>query len=861
MKPIKNICQSLRNVMTLGVFTLGFLPIWSEEKEQQLTPQEDSLAHFVRNIVTFNQMFSQEKVYLHFDNTGYFMGETIWFKAYVVNPMTNRPNILSRVLHVEFVTPEGRVLQSHKLKIENGQCCGQIPLSEVLHPGFYEVRAYTSVMLNWEGAPYFSRVFPIFNPPQTEGKGMYETPRIRQLSHTERLPGLREKAPKTDRLNIHFFPEGGELVTGLSCNIAFKATDKHGNPVNVKGTVFTREGQAVTQIQSVHEGMGRFELTPQSGESYYVELENEEQKKKRFELPKALPKGYNMTVNNLDEDSLYIHFAGSQSADLTRALGMTLMGRGRVIMFDRIKWKDDNTASFSIPKTMLVDGVNQITLFDTHGRVYADRLVFKHPERSVNFSLVGKKDFYHPKEKVEMKFKVTDTEGNPLRTYFSLAVRDADTGTPINETNGGNIAANLLLGSEVRGHIHDIDYYFKANDRIHREALDLLLATQGWRRYDWQQMTHPEEFEVKHPAEEGILVRGNLTSTYRNRTKDGINMKVYLYNRLGQSLVGSCITDSLGQFNFQSEDFYGRWIMNIITYDGDQPKEMNVNLTKLKSPVGRLFAQAETELFVKNEEQRVTAVVADSIKEYEEEERTHWENLLPNVEVEASKEWQSSFIRRWNNVIYDMEDERMRIDETGEHYLKEFYVWLMETNPYFNFTYSDTGTINATYKGRAVRFFVTRVGSGSRRLVDNSVAIDVESLSIHDIDAITISDKPNSEQAMLAQGAIDSLTNENPVFITIFVRKDYFRNKELKGYRKTKIQGFTPAYQFYMPDYSFADLPDEKDFRRTLLWEPYVLTDEQGEAVVSFYNSLICNRIKVNAETITFGGLMGSFEY
>ena len=158
----------------------------------------DSLAHFVRSIHTYNQLFPREQVYLHFDNTGYFMGETIWFKAYVVSPQGFKPTALSRVLHVELLTPEGRVLQTQKLKIENGQCHGHIPLAELLHAGFYEVRAYTAYMLNWKDAPVFSRVFPIFNAPKEQG--VYDTPRMVKVPHTERLPRMRMERPKSEKL-------------------------------------------------------------------------------------------------------------------------------------------------------------------------------------------------------------------------------------------------------------------------------------------------------------------------------------------------------------------------------------------------------------------------------------------------------------------------------------------------------------------------------------------------------------------------------------------------------------------------------------------------------------------------------------
>lgn len=860
---MKTFIQSCRTIIGCLLLVANGLPLCAQSEEkapQALSPQTDSLAHFVRNIVTYNSMFKQEKVYLHFDNTGYFMGETIWFKGYVVNPMSNRPNILSRVLYVELLTPEGRVLQSHKLKIENGQCSGQLSLKDLLHPGFYEVRAYTAVMLNWPDAPIFSRVFPIFHAPQTEGTDMYKDPFMTPIPQSERQPEMRAKQPKAEKINVQFFPEGGNLVQGVANQVAFKVTDKRGNSANINGTIYNSRREKVATTQTIHQGMGRFTLTPAEGESYLMEITDEKGKVHPFNLPIAEAKGYAMTVNNMHPQQLEINLAHNGRMDTTRALGLTVMCRGRVIQFEQIKWNGNSTTTLTIAKENLPEGINQLTLFDTEGRIYADRLFFIPPTHSIQFALNGKKAAYQPREMVEMNFKLTDNEGNPVRTMFSLAVRDADTDTPSNDANGGgSIAANLLLGSELKGYIHNLDYYLEADDEPHRLALDLLLCTQGWRRYDWEKMTHPNDFVVNYPAEEGILIRGNLTSSFRKRTKEGADIKVFLYNGAGRSLKGSCLSDSIGQFAFLSEDFNGRWIMNIQTYEDDKLKEMNVNLNKTPSPQGRPLADKEKELFLAKENDTKEFVEAeDSMKMYDEKGRVRWENLLPTVEVEEDREWRSELVRKWHNMIYEMEDERMRMDETGENYLVEFYRWLEQTNPYFQFDI-DTSKLTARYKGRPVRFFISRVGTDSW-LVEQDVSINVEDLTIHDVEAIAISDKPNVEMA-LARYGLDSVNHQgNTVIVSLFVRNDYFRHKEYKGVRRTKIQGFTPSLQFYQPDYSYADLPDERDFRRTLYWAPYVVTDTQGEAKVSFYNSPNCKRIKVSAETITFGGVMGSFK-
>lgn len=104
----------------------------------------------------------QEKVYLHFDQSDYFLEETIWFKAYITDE-SNRPTDISRILYVELVSPEGGVVDTFKGKIENGESCGQLHLDSAYLSGMFEVRAYTRYMMNFGEDNYFSRVFPVYD--------------------------------------------------------------------------------------------------------------------------------------------------------------------------------------------------------------------------------------------------------------------------------------------------------------------------------------------------------------------------------------------------------------------------------------------------------------------------------------------------------------------------------------------------------------------------------------------------------------------------------------------------------------------------------------------------------------------------
>lgn len=854
-----------RNAFLLLVLSFNFVGVGASPLSP-LSPT-DSLKRFVKSIYTYNYLFPREQVYLHFDNTGYFMGETIWFKAYVVNPEGLKPTAMSRVLYVELLTPEGRIVQQQKLKIEDGQCSGQIPLTELVHAGFYEVRAYTALMLNWEDEPIFSRVFPIFNTPKETG--IYSNPRMSKLPHSERLHDKRERLPKAESLNVEFFPEGGEMVEGLPATVFFKATDKQSNALKVTGRILNQKGKEICSFASRHEGIGRFVFTPEAGETYRAEITVDGKKNIRLlDLPTPQKQGIVMSVNNLRDDRTYIQLARSEGTDSTKALGMTVMCRGRVLMFREVNWQGGHTTMQEIEKGKLPEGVNQVTLFDTEGRIHAERLFFISPKQKKNISLVeGKTEGLIPKESLTMGFRATNKDGKPLATTFSLSVRDADTNTPTNGICGGSMMTNLLLGSELKGYIHDIDYYMESDDLDHRTDLDLLLCTQGWRKYDWKEMTRPQEFEVKHHIEEGIMVVGDLTSTIRNRKKKGVEIKVFLFNEAGYHLSASALTDSSGRFAFQAEDFTGRWQMQTLTYENGKAKEMNVNLKKIKSPQGRALSDGETTLFIRRsvKEERTVTFLPDSIMEYDEETvKRRYENLLPTVKVRAQKEWLTPEVRRWHTDIYDMEEERMLMDETGEEYLENFWEWLLKTNPYFGYITIEHGAITVpAYKSHPIKFRIQQVGKerGVTQIsnwifkpaepAEDGWGNIVENLTINDVEAIAITDKLDSNIAFIRDIGSAFPENDKPytcAYITLFIRENFFSYKDKRGHRKTKIQGFSPERKFYIPDYSDASLPNEQDFRRTLYWNPNVVTNNEGEATIRFYNSQNCKRIEISAE-------------
>ena len=221
----------------------------------------------------------QEKVYIHTDNQCYFVGDTLWYKAYVVQAGNLQPTNMSRLLYVELLSPDGLLVERQTIVVNpKGFTCGQFELKDSLYSGYYELRAYTRWMLNfnvyhhhysttdkwaffnkqmaadfyrlWDGL--YSRVFPIYSKPEKAGD--YDARRMYQR------PKQRIAKPKKDDLIVTFYPEGGHLLAGVENNVAFDVVNQLGESINLKGTL-TGDGIS-KEIKTEYMGRGSFVVTP-----------------------------------------------------------------------------------------------------------------------------------------------------------------------------------------------------------------------------------------------------------------------------------------------------------------------------------------------------------------------------------------------------------------------------------------------------------------------------------------------------------------------------------------------------------------------------------------------------------------------
>lgn len=820
---------------------------------------DESIARIYNYVVSadnFIQNLPQEKVYIHFDNTNYRKGDDIWFKCYVVNPIMNKPTLLSETLYVELLNTGGEIIDKKVLKIEDGQCHGNFTLKfPVFYGGFYEVRAYTRYMLNYGEDIIFSRVFPVYDISK-DGE-------IRSMESTNYLfknrPSNRPKFNKRNKLNIDFYPEGGSLVSGLKSKVAFRATDQNGNAISIEGVVYNSQKKELSWFSSGHSGMGEFIYMPDNGEAI-AEVKHEGNIY-NIKLPEPVKEGAVLTVDNTSmADSVLIKVNKSLviSSEMT---GVAVLSGGKVykMVICDIQEKD---ILFTLPKKILPSGVSHIVLFNEDGRIMADRLIFINHQDYVQIKFNTNKNFYEPYEKIEVDFKLNDKDNKPLKTDFSLAVRDGADSVVYKD----NIITNILLSSEIKGYIEDPMYYFESTDEERLKELDVLMMVQGWRRYSWHQLAGIDTFEMKHAIEKGIPIKGTIRSLVKKVPKENVDVSLFLKpdkNQIEEDDEGAFAfsetkTDSLGIF-MANADLIGDWGLVIQIKEKGKIKNYDILLDRLFSPDPKAYTYQDI---------KIDYLVNSNLSEYTEMDNILAKDTVPetndmynvldnieNIEMEYHlKEVEIKGRRNTNReqnlakstLFYDMPSVMDDIIDEGG-LVTDVREFLDIVNKDFRKMGNDF-----TYKGKAVLFVINdRLDS----LYRYDIA-DIKSIYVSDAESRLIKYAPVASDPAERGTVVSKKSRKIGAVVFIETYQDDLARRKAKGVRNTTLKGYSLTKEFYSPDYDI--LLKEPDYRRTLYWNPSVYTDENGNAKVSFFNNSITRHLKIDAETITQDGILAS---
>ena len=860
---------------------------------------QDSLMSFpltIQRLRAFGERIPQEKVYVHMDNRCYFLGDTIWFKAYTQQTNDGKPSEMSGTLYVELFDQEGYLKERKLVEMKQGQGCGFFATDTTMYGGFYELRAYTRWQLNWGEKQHertlaeknwffnktmeyeffrdydklYSRVFPVY------GKYTAES-------------GHYEPASRTSRLS--FFPEGGNLVAGLPSRVAFEATRWDGA---------YQDGMLIVGADTIpvqHRGRGCFLYTPMGNNTDSVRFVSKDGHELVQRLPYAQPAGATLRVEHCESCWLiHVNLSDAMERD---SLALTLMHQGRLESFCQLLQLTDSMV-WSVPDSLLCAGVHQVTLFDTGGRVWSDRLFFEKKQGMAQptISLKGNISALAPYEKVELRVHTS----SPYAT-ISLAVHDD--GQHIHNYDTGNILTELLLASEIKGFIPSPEWYFEADDSFHEAALDLLMLTQGWRRFPWREMAMPDSFRPVHPKEETPQLNASVHDYHQGKdycpkrhnplaeypkpmtfgdsiieTMYAVNPSMadtvarYTYFR-GKDLSSRTRRVRTGQPSLSCEEYFrlggdGEHHPHLIRYVGDAGKDTwkgNVHDGRFSLILPRTHGHYHLSLWA-------TCPMRWPLTKRRGPDYAHaWQMrpaVVPEYYVRISHPY-PRFAGPYNYYQETLCDDAEIPTCIPSSSPPSARVIRMEAQEALNMLL-DAGLIEPTFVSSAVfsralaRYYASFMGRRTSQPLPSPIgnpygrAYEDTSLGYMTPQRAgrLYKDLSNIDSVIIRCNYSPRAENDTRYVhcsSTSIVVQLHLGNRPVRGERWLSMDGYPHSADFYHPDYStHRPSPEQADYRRTLYWNPNLKLDAEGKAQVMFYNNARTTRLSIEAAGLSPDG-------
>ncbi len=855
-------------LMMFSAFSVHSEKIIYDKKipSHEIDAEENYLQSLFAKII--DNSLPKEKVYLHLDNSSYYKDDTLWFSAYVVNSDGNTSDAISKTLYVDLLNPGGDVIDTKVLKIENGRANGSFKINcTPFYSGFFEIRAYTKYMMNFGPETAFSRVIPVFDSPKNEGD--YEKRSMRKFG-TGNYTYTRKQPQNGKDINIIFYPEGGHLIDGIPTIIAFEARDKKGYPIDITGAILNTNQDTVASFKTSHEGKGMFNITP-NGNPLYAMVEYKG-KTKKLKLPEVNPNGFSLSVDNLtNEDSISVTVNRGGIFNRIDTIGVILTSQGVVKTYSAVASSFRKPLSFSFDKKNLSPGVAEVTLVDARGRKIADRAFFNMPDSTnfIDFNYSFDKDIYKPYEVINLTVSSTDAFGNPVNHPFSLSVRDGKNETAWTR----DICTDLLLMSDIKGYVANPSYYFEAADSTHLSNLDLLMMVQGWRKYPWESLIEKNKENLSfQPESEGIEIAGTVRSL-TNKKMPNVDVTAFLMkgdkeDEKSIPPMDMTRTDSLGKFSF-TVNIQDQWKLILNTTRKSKLIDSQISLDKSYVPHPRRFKHFEMEAPLASDgdlaamankgraSQAESVDEEDSIDSYRTgDDKSVW---LEEVKVTHKKNWLDDAraqARKRAVAYYEVDDEVNSLRDEGEYIDLgcDIHKLIMKLNPQFT-RINYFGEEQLSYKQKMPLIVVDYERISGPTPEDYYRYKDVR---LEAIKSISISEDISMKGRYCWQ-RIPPL-GADKLYSCVVMIETYPDGKVMvdggKGIRKTSIHGYDTPQEFYSPDYSV--MPIEKDYRRTLYWNPDVVPDENGNVKIRFYNNGTNTIPKADIQTVSLDGTIGA---
>ncbi len=723
-----------------------------------------------------SEKYQQEKIYIAYNKSNYVAGETVRYKAFLFAGY--QLSDISSNLYVELLGQNKTVIARQRIPVINGFGEGGIAIPDSTLENVYYIRAYTKWMLNFSESFQYIHPVLIYNP----------------LSQ-------RKLSAKQAVWHAAAFAEGGTLVDSIASHIAVRLFSNGDLPEHWQGYLIDSSlpQQKIVSFQSLDQNIAEFYFTPLAGKKYQVIVEDSKGAVQKCDLPPVENTGVCLSVKQTDTVLQYmVQFQNIRGGEAYKLVGTV----DNNIVYKATVRHNSPVFIHSFPTKDMQKGVLRLTLFDNDYHVVAERLCFLHPGIA-NRVLLDSVQTDHAVRAANTFTVKTDSGG----TYYAI-VMDEDTRDPYTEDN---LLSSFWLTTDVARNIKNARSYFAGTDKS-KQALDVLLVTEKWDRFNWQEILNGQYPVIQYGKDNFLSYLATVFYKKKILPNATLNLVIFLPDSSRQLLQAK--TNAEGQFLVDGLLFEGN---ARLSYKAVSKKifadDLSLELTEVKSDSKYESALPESDYTVAKPAEIITypAEIERNIENVKNEKGAKESyHELTEVVVQTRRKTPTQLLNeklssgRFSNsreVIYDFVNQKQD-GATGNDLL----AW-----------------INARAPGDTRRF--------SYYIDEYQVEKEMVSLT-----AI-------SEVAMIKfQG------NGAAHQIFIYLKKSEERLATAKVLNHIPFQGYPKTDPLIMPDYSREKDNNtwKTDTRDVLYWSDPLLSDTTGQSFkIKFYNNDSAKKFRV----------------
>jgi hypothetical protein len=737
-----------------------------------------------------SEKWYSEELYIQTDRELYISGEKVWMKICKLNRLNHTPENISKVVYVEILDDKNNPVNQMKIGIDgfSGSCSIRLP--DTLSTGNYFIRSYTNWMQNFSEDFFSYKKISVINP--------FKIDEIK-------IPPANQAAD-----SIIFFPEGGNLVTGLEGRIGFKSIDRNGDPVNVRGVIVDSKNDTIARVITAYGGYGWISLKPSQNTMYLV-TKDKYGRITRSRLPAPKSEGILLSVPQKGEKSSELvkirmssHISSSDSNlfIVMKTAGLPEMKKKLGI------W---TKGEISISGKDMPEGLAHLDIVDGRDKVLGERWVYNEPAQRINFKITAPKDSFSSREKIILTVTATDDNGNPVESNISVSVVKAVT--------AGNKSSGIAKLIQLPG----LPYYSDSQFSDINDWLIFYNSTDLVSKPDMKFVNGDPPFL---PELEGHLISGNIKNRKTGEPIKNENISLSFVGK--KALCQFAKTNGKGEFYFKTSASGMKEIViqplseSITDYYVDLNNPFNSATKKYNHPP---FLPDSARLAEIN-----NIVISTQINNI-------YEPYLPAGKNIVTREERDFYGKPDNTILLSKYIELTSLKEVVKEIIPG--VSTVKKNDKINFK------LFYQYMGKPYE-------NNPLVLVDGVPVYDLEkviSINSRDMEKIDVFLTRYYISDIVMEGIIHFVTKKGTLDVIDLDRSAYRVEYDL-------LQNHN---EFYSPDYSTDDqlhghIPD---FRNTLYWNPDVHTGT-GKTEVVFYSSDESGEYTITIEGITPDGRIGS---